>query len=178
TVAALAEAPVPHLASLLGTRSAARLHDLAWGRDPRPVEPVRVEKSIGHEQTFPIDLSDPTELEAVLLDQGHRCAARLPAAEVFTGTGSIKVRLRDFTTLSRSRTLPAPTYVAHEIYGAARELLAGMRPLSQGVRLLGVRCEALRPTATVAIQAAFDDPGPERRDAERAMDEVRARFGS
>ncbi|QGH69841.1 DNA polymerase IV [Pseudactinotalea sp. HY158] len=178
TVAALAETPVARLAALVGVRGAERLHDLSWGRDPRPVEPVRAEKSIGHEQTFPTDLTDLDELNAALLDQAHRCAARLRAAEVLGGTVSIKVRMHDFTTLSRSRTLAAPTDVAHELYGAAKALLAGMSGLSRGVRLLGIRCESLQPAATVAIQAAFDDPGPERRDAERAMDEVRARFGS
>ncbi|WP_342741449.1 hypothetical protein [Ruania alba] len=152
--------------------------DLAWGRDPRAVEPVRREKSIGHEQTFAENLTDPADLAAVLLDQAHRCAARLRAGEVFAAGVAIKVRYADFTTLTRSHVLDTPTDVAHEIYLAARDLLAGVKVPSGGVRLLGVRCESLSDAASTAVQVRLDDSGPERRDAEVAMDRIRQRYGS
>ena len=178
TVADLAHTPPPALYRLVGAASGQRLLDLAWGRDPRAVEPVRQEKSIGHEQTFFTDLTDLADLSAVLLDQSHRCAARLRAAELVTSGVSIKVRLADFTTLTRSHPLDAATDVAHDIYMAARSLLAGMTLPPGGVRLLGVRCDALSDSATTAVQATLDDPGTERRDAERTMDVVRARYGA
>lgn len=177
TVADLAHTPPATLNRQLGTAGGTRLLDLAWGRDPRPVEPVRHEKSIGHEQTFGVDLTDLEEMSAALLDFSHRCAARLRAAELVTSCVSIKVRLADFTTLSRSHTLDAATDVAHEIYQSARRLLAGMTLPPGGVRLLGVRCEALSAAATTFVQVALDDSGPERRAAELVMDKVHARFG-
>ena len=177
SVADLAHTPASVLHRVLGTAGGSRLLDLAWGRDPRPVQPVRHEKSIGHEQTFGTDLTDLGDMSAALLDFSHRCAARLRAADLVTSCVSIKVRLADFTTLSRSHTLDAATDVAHDIYRAARRLLAGMTLPPGGVRLLGVRCEALSDAATTFVQVALDDAGPERRAAELVMDEVHARFG-
>ena len=178
TVADLARTPAATLHRLLGVAAGQRLLDLAWGRDPRPVEPHQPEKSIGHEQTFGENLTNIEELQAVLLDQAHRCAARLRAAELVSATISIKVRFGDFTTLTRARSLSAPTDVAHEVYTTARELLAGVELPTGGVRLLGVRCEALSPVATTVVQPTLDDAGTGRRDAERAMDSIRHRYGS
>lgn len=177
TVAELAHTPPQMLDRVLGSHGSSRLRDLAWGRDPRAVQPVRHEKSIGHEQTFGSDLTDIGEMAAALLDFSHRCAARLRAGELVTSCVSIKVRLADFTTLTRSHTLDAATDVAHDIYQAARQLLAGVTLPAAGVRLLGVRCEALSDASSTFVQVALDDPGPDRRVAERVMDEVHARFG-
>lgn len=177
TVSDLAQTPAPTLHRLLGVAAGQRLLDLSWGRDPRPVQPQRQEKSIGHEQTFAVNLSRTEELNAVLLDQAHRCAMRLRAAGTVTATVSIKVRFADFTTLSRSRALSEPTDVAQAIYVTARDLLAGVVLPAGGVRLLGVRCEALSPAATTAVQGTLAGPGPSRREAERAMDSITARYG-
>lgn len=178
TVADLAHTPPAALHRLLGIASGQRLLDLAWGRDPRPVQPVREEKSIGHEQTFAVNLTGTADLNAVLLDQSHRVASRLRDTELVSAAVSIKVRFADFTTLTRTRTLPAATDVAHDIYLTARELLAAMQLPDDGVRLLGVRCEALSVAATTAVQGTLDDGDGDRREAERAMDSVRARYGS
>ena len=59
TVRDLATTPRATLQRALGDNQGALLFDLAWGRDPRPVEPVRRERSIGHEQTFAADVDDP-----------------------------------------------------------------------------------------------------------------------
>lgn len=178
TVADLAHTPPASLHRLLGVSSGQRLLDLSWGRDPRPVEVVHREKSIGHEQTFATNLTELGDMNAVLLDQAHRCAARLRAGELVTGTVSIKVRFPDFTTLTRSHTLPAPTDVAHDLYLNVRSLLAAMTLPGEGVRLLGVRCEALSPGATTAVQGTLTDDDGVRREAERTMDTIRARYGS
>ncbi len=178
TVADLAHTPIQVLHSVLGVAAGQRLLDLSWGRDPRPVQPHHKEKSIGHEQTFATNLREAAELNAVLLDQAHRCAARLRAAQLVCGGVSIKVRYADFTTLTRSRTLPAATDVAHALYTSARELLAGVSIPADGVRLLGVRCDALSPAATTAVQGMLEEDSPARREAEMAMDTVRARYGT
>jgi DNA polymerase IV len=177
TVAQLAATPVTVLHRTLGVAAGQRLHELAWGKDARPVQPTRVEKSVGTETTFAEDVTDRSRLERVLLRQAHECAARLRADGMVAWTVAIKVRHADFTTLSRSRTLPAPTDLAHDINAAARALLAGVDIPAAGVRLLGVRAERLAPAATTGVQSALDDE-PQRALAERAMDGVRARFGS
>lgn len=177
TVADLAHTPLATLHQAVGRSSGQRLFDLAWGRDPRPVEPVHREKSIGHEQTFGTNLIDRADLAAVLLDQAHRCAARLRTGELLAGGVSIKVRHADFTTLTRSRSLEPPSDVAHQLYLVARELLAGVTIPPDGIRLLGLRCDSLSDSATTVVQVRLDEDDTGRRLAEQAMDDVRQRYG-
>ena len=175
TVAALAAQPVRDLHRMLGTAAGQRLHDLAQGRDPRPVEPQRAEKSVGTETTFAVDITDRDTLEAVLLDQAHRCAARLRAGGLVGRTVAIKVRSADFRTITRSRSVDASD-VAHDVFAVARTLLDGVPLPPGGVRLLGIRVEQLQ-RAGHGVQLRLDED-PHRRDAETAMDSVHSRFGS
>ncbi|ROR71850.1 DNA polymerase IV [Bogoriella caseilytica] len=178
TVRDIAHTTEGELRSILGAAAARKLLDLAWGRDPRPVQPGREEKSIGTESTFPQDVSDRAELGRVLLSQAHACAARLRKAGFAARRVAIKVRFPDFTTLTRSRTLADPTDTAHDLHGAAMELLAAVQLPRGGVRLLGLRAEQLQH-ADVGVQMALDfEEGADSAAAERAMDGVRARFGN
>lgn len=178
TVRDLAHTTEVELRAILGRAAAQRLLDLAWGRDPRPVRPGREEKSIGTESTFPVDISDRAELGRVLLAQAHACAARLRKAGYAARRVAIKVRFPDFTTLTRSRTLADPTNTAHDLHGAAVDLLTALEVPSGGVRLLGLRAEQLQH-AELGLQAAFDfEESADSAAAERAMDGVRARFGN
>jgi len=182
TVAQLADSDVGTVQRAVGRVAGAHLHDLAWGRDPRPVQPGREEKSIGAEETFAQDVADPTVVQAKALELADRCAARLRRNGLVARTVAIKVRSSDFRTLSRARTLPTPTDVGREIYLVARELLAAVDLAGLPVRLIGVRAEGLSPAAETVRQPTLDeavtDPEPDRREAERAMDEVRSKFGS
>src|SRR5690606_3724394 len=144
TVAALAAQPVRTLHRILGVAAGQRLHELANGLDPRAVEPERAEKSVGTETTFASDVTDRATLEAVLLDQAHRTAARLRAAGQVGRTVAIKVRSADFRTITRSRAVEA-TDVAHDVFTVARTLLDAVPLPPGGVRLLGVRVEQLQP---------------------------------
>ncbi|WP_372594436.1 DNA polymerase IV [Actinotalea sp.] len=178
TVAQLADADPLVLQRAVGAATGRHLHDLAWGRDPRPVVPGHVEKSIGAETTFESDLRDATRIEAHLLALADRCARQLREKERCARTVTLKVRTTDWRTVTRSRTLVAPTDVAREVYLIARELFAGLDLRGQAVRLVGVRLEGLvddaerQPTLEEAVIGA-----PAQRRAEQAVDEVRSRFG-
>lgn len=179
TVGDLARTSPDQVERLVGRAGGRRLLDLAWGRDPRAVEPVRQEKSIGTEVTFPEDLADREALVAVLLGQADRVAVRLRSAGLLCRTVSIKVRNADFTTLSRSLTLDTPTDVARDLHAAGRRLFAGVAVPPGGLRLLGLRAEGLTEASGAALQDSFDDlDAPSWRRAECAMDEVRARYGA
>jgi DNA polymerase-4 len=180
TVAELARTDVPTLQRAVGKATGAHLHDLAWGRDPRPVTPVRQEKSVGSETTFESDLRDPAAVQAQVLAMADRCARHLRAKQLVGRTVGLKVRTADFTTVTRSRTLAAPTDVAAEIYAAARDLLATVDLGGLAVRLVGVRMEGLAPAAVrqpTLEEVASDDPEARRR-AEEVADAVRRRFGA
>lgn len=182
TVAELADADIVLVQRAVGRASGAHLHDLAWGRDPRAVEPTRSERSIGAETTFAEDTGDITQIEAKLLALADRCATRLRGQELMAQTISIKVRTSDFRTLTRSRTMDNPSDGSHAIFQIARALYSGIDLRGLPVRLVGVRAEGLKPREHVVLQPTLDestdDSAGMQREVESAMDLVRRRFGT
>ena len=178
TVADLAHTPVETLVRALGPAMGAHLHDLAWGRDPRPVEGRQRERSIGSEETFATDVDDPRVIHRELLGLADRTAARLRAVGLTGRTVSIKVRFADFTTITRSRTLPEPTDTSRTIYATARGLYDALGLQRARIRLVGVRVERLVPLEQAPIQGLLDEPEHGWRDADRAVDRASARFGA
>ena len=179
TVGDLAREPLASLRAIVGAASATKLHELANGRDTREVETTRVEKSIGHEETFAADVSDVDELERELLRLATRTSERLRDAGLETRTVAIKVRWDTFETVSRSRTLAEPTNATQRVYRTARELFATLSPGGRPprpVRLIGVRAEQLVPAGSEGHGLWDDDE--QWRAIDSAVDEVRERFGS
>jgi DNA polymerase-4 len=129
--------PLDELAQVIGKTHAQSLLELAYARDDRPVEPDRETKSISVEDTFETDLVSREDLATILVRHAHLVAARLRAARLFAHTVSIKVRLHDFSTLTRSRTLRSATDRAEIIGSVATSLLSAV-DATGGVRLLGV----------------------------------------
>ena len=122
TVAQLAESDVRTVQRAVGSVVGSHLHDLAWGRDPRPVVPERQEKSIGAETTFEVDTDDIGAVTGHVLALADRCAAGLRSKGLVARTVVLKVRNADFATITRSRTLPVPTDLGSDLFRAAREL--------------------------------------------------------
>ena len=161
------------LVSLIG-QSAARFHDLAHGRDDRPVVGDRAAKSIGHEQTFGQDLRDPREVEAVLLRHVERVGVRLRRQGRFAGGVVVKIRDGEFVTNTRSRTLPEATDRTDVIWETARALFREwtFRP----VRLVGVSVERLGGGGE-SLFDEVDEAAGRRRRLDRTTDLIRDRFG-
>jgi DNA polymerase IV len=176
TVAELAHAPLGMLRRALGDASAAHLHELAWGRDPRKVVPEHVEKSIGAEMTFDTDISDPVMIRRSLLSLADKVGARLRGGGHVGRTIAIKVRLADFRTISRSRTIPTSTDVNRDIFEISWALFRALGA-SEQIRLVGVRVEGLTAAATTSRQLTLGEPERGWREAEAAADAVAARFG-
>jgi DNA polymerase-4 len=178
TVADIAHTPLETLRRALGDSAGPHLHDLAWGRDPRGVEPVRRERSIGSDETFEFDVDDPVQIHRHLLKLSDRTAARVRAAGMMGRTVTIRVRFADFTTITRSRTLRDPTDVSREIYETARSLYDALGLQRARIRLVGVRMEGLVEGAGAPIQGLLDEPEQGWREADRAVDRASARFGA
>ncbi|MGC5051898.1 DNA polymerase IV [Micromonospora sp. DT48] len=176
TVGDLAQAPLGMLRTALGEAVAAHLHELSWGRDPRRVSPEQVEKSIGAEVTFDVDVDDPAEIRRTLLALAEKVGARLRAAGQVGRTISLKVRTADFRTVSRARTLDVPTDVAREMFDTSWALYTALNP-GERIRLLGVRAEGLSVAAETPRQLALGQPERGWREAEVAADAAAARFG-
>ncbi|WP_029145027.1 DNA polymerase IV [Microbacterium luticocti] len=175
TIRDIRESPPGVLDRVLGPTGAARIRQLAQGEDPRTVEPERIEKSVGHEETFQVDIADATVLRAELRRLADRVGARLRQAGWEAATVSIKIRFADFTTLTRTQTLGEPTSVGQRIGAAAIDLFDALdRPLP--VRLVGVRAERLMPAGAGGL-ALWDDDA-EWRQVDKALDDAAARFGA
>ena len=175
TVGDLAELPLPTVVRAVGSAHGRHLHDLANGIDPRPVEPSRALKSIGHEETFPRDLSDRDELVGIVVRQADAVAARLRAHAFVARTVTLKLRYGDFTTITRSTTPPRPVATGPAIADAAVRLL-DLLDVAPGVRLLGVSASGLIELGPE--QLSLDDGGEGAwEEASRAVDDIRQRYG-
>ena len=177
TVADLANTPVSTLKRALGPAAGQHLHDLSWGRDDRSVTPHEPDKSMGNETTFPHDIDDPEVIHAYLLQLSDQVAGRLRSAGYVGRTIALKIRFSDFSTISRSRTLSHPTDVGKEIYDTARGLYDALGLQRVRIRLVGIRVEGLAGAEGAPAQLLLGEPEHGRRDAEVAIDGLRARFG-
>ncbi len=152
-----------------------RLHDLAHGRDTRPVDPDQVRKGISAETTFNTDIAAYEALEDRLSPLCERVAIQARAAGVTGRVVTLKLKTPDFRLLTRRRALPEPTQTARTLFAAARELL---RREADGrtFRLIGVGLSELSP-ATQGAGELFG--GEEQRilTGEKTADAIRARFG-
>lgn len=142
TVAELETVSEDELVRLLGKASGHWLFQLARADDDRPVVPERETKSVSVEGTYDTDLTDRRLMEGLLTRQAGEVAARLRKHGLSGRTVTIKVRMHDFTTLSRSTTLSSPTDSPGTVARLARGLLTDL-DTSGGVRLLGVGVSGL-----------------------------------
>ena len=177
-VSDIANTPVKTLARVIGQAAAEHLYELAWGRDPRSVTPNQAEKSIGAERTFESDIDDPEEILAQILDLSNKVAKRLRAANYFSRTITIKVRFADFTSVTRSKSLPSSTDLATDIYATSKSLFEAMNLQRARIRLVGVRATGLVPTNESSVQLEFSNRDSGWREAEEAMDQVSLKFGN
>ncbi|MCZ4500545.1 MAG: DNA-directed polymerase [Marmoricola sp.] len=142
TVADLEEVTEGELVRVLGNAQGHNLYRLARARDDRPVTPVREAKSISVEDTYDTDQVDRRLIGALVDRQAAKVTERLRKARLSGRTVTLKVRLHDFSTHTRSATLPGPTDDTRTVARMARTLLSEL-DTSGGVRLLGVGVSAL-----------------------------------
>jgi DNA polymerase IV len=179
TVGDIAHAPLIALETEVGKAAAAHLHALAWGQDGRDVESAGHEKSVGAEETFDVDVTDPEVIKRELLRMSRRTTRALRSSGHATRTVVIKLRKADFTTITRSKTLPEPTSETQRIYATACALYeaSGLSSRTR-LRLVGVRATGLVPADQASTQLALGGRGADWRDAESALDRITGRFGA
>jgi DNA polymerase-4 len=178
TVGDLANTPLGTLQRALGPAAGAHLSALAWGRDARRVTPHEPDKSIGAEETFGVDVDDPAIVTRELLRLSERTAARLRASGQVGRTISIKIRFADFTTITRSKTLPEATDVGRTVYETAVGLYQALGLERARLRLVGVRVEGIADAAGVPTQLLLGAKESGWREADQAVDKASRRFGS
>ncbi len=174
TVGDLSRIPPIVLGRLIGEQHALDLRDLARGVDERPVVPYEPPKSISHEETFGRDLDDETELLREILALSGKVGSRLRADGYRTRTITLKVRLANFTTLTRSRTVDPPTDVAADLNAIASALFRGLPGARRRIRLLGVGATGLVSAGQEQLALLR---GERWGDVERTVDRIEERFG-
>jgi DNA polymerase-4 len=176
TVADLLALPSGVLARALGPGPAAHFQDLARGVDERSVVPHEPAKQVSAEETFDRDLDAPADIKREILRLAERVAGRLRASGLSARTVTLKVRFANFSTITRSRTLEAPTDAAARLFATAHDLYGRLSLARPRIRLLGVAATGL-VSGGVSEQLRLGERPDRWRTADRAMDTLRRRFG-
>ena len=138
-------------------KTGVRIRDLAFGRDDSPVSVEREVKSISSETTLAEDTGDADRLFSIIDDLSTRVAESLEQNGIPGHTVKLKLRLSDFTTFTRQRTLPEAVASADELGRVARSLLETELGEDRQFRLLGVGVSGF---VSESEEASDDDEQP------------------
>ena len=116
---------------------------IARGVDHRPVQPNRIRKSVGAENTFSNDLIAFEEMKQGLMPVIDKVWRYCEGTGVRGRTVTLKVKYADFQQVTRSRSYATPMDSKAALEHASIELLTPLLPVSKGVRLLGITLSAL-----------------------------------
>lgn len=173
TIGQLAGADVRDLVKRYGDWGL-RLHDLAHGRDSRPVDPEHDRKGMSAETTFNVDLSSAADLESQLWPLCEKLAAKARRDGIAGRVVTLKLRRTDFRILTRRRTLPDPVQTARTLFAEGRALLNP--ELGRPYRLIGIGMADLVDAADVA-PGLFSADRTRELTTETTIDRLRDRFG-
>ena len=177
TIADIQRATPAHLARLLGHEAAQHLFALAHGEDARSVEVSWDEKSISREHTFLEDVTDLALLERTLGDLVEDVGRRLRKAGKYAGLARLKLRWKDFTTITRQLPLVPPRCDDFRLRAAAQELFAAQKLIAP-VRLIGFGVGQLTLQSAGQLNLFETSGKPQRVEAaSRAVDAIRKQFG-
>jgi len=133
-------------------------------------------KSISHEHTFNQDTARQDQLEATLMRLSEMVGRRLREHGLHARTIQIKLRYKDFTTITRAHSLEDPTQLDTEIFELARTLFRKNWRKGAEVRLLGVQTSSFaKPAEQIALM--HEDRHARWKQAMAAADRLRDKFG-
>lgn len=152
--------------------------ELARGNDPREVIPDREAKSIGAECTYDVDLTTRDAIARTLLAHASRVAERLTANKIAARAVVVKLKLHDFTLLTRRMTLPSAASDTQTLHDACLKLLDRFPLEGARVRLTGVSAQDLGPSESVQPELFRDRKQERRRDVENVLLRAKERYGN
>lgn len=173
----LAGHPLADLERRLGPVAARSLHDKANGRCDAPVQTDDERVSIGKETTFARDTDDRPYLRAMLDYLTQRSCWRLRAEGLLARTVTVKLRYRDFHTVTGARSFEAPTDHDDELSAVATGLLDELYRRPTSVRLIGVRLSGLTTDVRRQLQLWGEARRKKRARVHDLADQIRDRFG-
>ena len=179
TIGDLARLDLKSLQALVGDKCGKQIHDYANGIDPSPVlEEPEEAKGYSISTTLEEDVVTTEEAYKILLALADSVCARMRADNKKAFCVGVTIRGNDFKNHSHQHTFDNPTDITGEIYSMSKRLFSELWDRRTPLRLLGISLTQI--TAEENTQLSFF--GTENRDKERrldkAMDEIRSRFGS
>ncbi|MFX0546102.1 DNA polymerase IV [Roseovarius sp. S1116L3] len=154
-----------------------RLWHLARGEDHRRVDARAPVKSISNETTFNEDTGDLDILDGHIWRLAEKVSDRAKARQLAGRVVTLKLKRANHTSLTRRQSLRDASQMADTIYRTARVLMDGAADEAP-FRLIGVGLSDLVDESAADLSGDLLDPGALRRSgAERARDQIRARFG-
>jgi len=177
TIGDLAVREIDDLSKLLG-KSGIHVWKLANGIDPRDVETSVGIKSIGHEHTFDEDVTDPQTIEDTLMWLAEKVSRRLRKKGFRGRTISLKIRLADFSTFTRAKSLNTPTNFVDDLFNTALEKAKGFKLGEQPIRLIGIQVSNLEEETKQLGLFGEIPPGTEKKEKlHEAVDQIKDKFG-
>lgn len=178
TIKELLLCPQTRLETIVGS-NAARLRELAQGKDDRPVVVSEESKSIGAETTFPEDIGDANTLHDHVNTLCEGVGKRLRQEGYRAHTVHLKARYADFTTVTRALTLPAATASTQAIQETAIALFdTRLDRGDRALRLVGVSVSHLVRPAQAQPELFPDTKEETREKMDHILDDLQHRFGS
>ncbi len=175
TIGQLAEMPLEDLTKRFG-KWGLSLWQLANGIDHRPVSPIRLRKSISVERTFAEDVDDPAVIEQTLFRLAEQLSRDMRQNGLKGRTITLKLRLEDFSTFTRSRTLPEFTDSAKVLRAISLDLVRKVWHRDRRVRLLGIGASHLNIVEGEQL-SLFEEIDPLEERITRLLDDLNRRFG-
>lgn len=189
-IADIQKTPLEVLCKLLGSAGGQHLYALARGEDNRQVhrEPVQ-EKSISREETFREDCRDLEVVRHCLLGLCEEVGSRLRAAGLLAGCAQLKLRFKDFRTITRQMPVRPASQADRILLQCATHLFEQAAP-KEAIRLVGFGVTQLQQPGAAQQEESrqlllFPEPENEQpavsgRDAslDQAVDQLRQKFGS
>ena len=149
---------------------------LAHGIDERVIELSGGAKSISNEITFDFDTIEHQKIEGTLLTLCEKVSGRLRAHSLKARTITLKIRLSDFSTFTRSITIKSATNFIDVLYGSVKVLYDEFNMKNKKIRLLGVKCANFCPHDFP--DSLFNDSRDLKCEARhKALDRIKKRFG-
>ncbi|MDQ2676600.1 MAG: DNA polymerase IV [Actinomycetota bacterium] len=177
TVGQVAQLPREELEMVLGRHGARSLHAFALGRDPRRVRIGARRRSVGAQRGLGLSRLRRGDLDATLVSLVDRVTGRMRKGVHVGRTVTLRLRFGDYKRVTRSRTLSQATAGSEPILAAARSLAREAEPemRRRGVTMVGLTVSGLGDGAAVQLELPLGRSSPQ---LDRALDEVRERFGS
>ncbi len=181
TIGDIQNMPGDQLVNIAGRSFARHIKLLAHGVDDRELDLDREEQSISREHTFVEDCSEFDRIESTLMELAGAVARQLRKADKYAAVAHLKLRWKDFRTITRQKAFARPAYDDHTLKEMASTLLR-KQTIDAPIRLIGFGVSKLnhlsgRPLQLELFSENYPDIQAKRENLSHAIDEIRRRFG-